>query len=464
MAGRSVERGSSTDGTFGHKVGRIPRVHADFLFMGTASSEDNTPILVVKDDVQEAIFANVVPTKGVNDFAIGCILDDIDTMGHTEIIFKTDNAPSIVAVQEEVKGKRSHKTVLENSVRYHSRSNGLIENANGFIAGVIRTLRSFVRTMLEKELDCNHDVVAWLVKYASTLVDMFHVGRDGHTAYFRRKGKDTHPVIVQFGEKVIYKPFGKNKHNKFDERFCDGVFSGIHRRSGEYYIGTPEGIMGSRTIKSIPEDKPWNYDYVCSIKGAPWALVPGEDNVGGLRMDPEFVRDIPSRIPRSDDNVVPNIRRVRLLPNDFKTHGFTPGCRGCTALEHGSVSQNHNEASRSRMENCLRGTPQGSRRIQESEDRATCIIARQLEENERKRVRLEGPPSVNTSLPPIVPPQYGGSSASGHKRDNEGNDNGDNKKQRIATPTATVDQGTVQGDDVDMDNADGGGADKFVVR
>ena len=272
MAGRSVERGSSTDGTFGHKVGRIPRVHADFLFMGIASSEDNTPILVVKDDVQEAIFANVVPTKGVNDFAIGCILDDIDTMGHTEIIFKTDNAPSIVAVQEEVKGKRSHKTVLENSVRYHSRSNGLIENANGFIAGVIRTLRSFVRTMLEKELDCNHDVVAWLVKYASTLVDMFHVGRDGHTAYFRRKGKDTHPVIVQFGEKVIYKPLGKNKHNKFDERFCDGVFSGIHRRSGEYYIGTPEGIMGSRTIKSIPEDNDGIMIMFVGLKGRPGLL------------------------------------------------------------------------------------------------------------------------------------------------------------------------------------------------
>ena len=125
-------------------------------------------------------------------------------------------------------------------------------------------------------------------------------------------------------------------------------------------------------------------------------------------MDPEFVKDVPSRIPRSSNNMVPNVRRVRLLPNDFKIHGFTPGCLGCTAIRNGSVSQNHSEACRTRMENCLRGTPQGSKRIQESEDRTTRVIARQMEERDKKRAKFDSSPSVHVGLPPISPPQLDG--------------------------------------------------------
>lgn len=112
VEGRSVDRSSSgkyADGS----VGCVPCVHFDYMFMGASDSDDCTPILVVMDDKTESVFANVVPSKGFNDFVIDIIMEDIDMMGHTEIILKADNEPSTLAVQDQVKAKRPHKTILE---------------------------------------------------------------------------------------------------------------------------------------------------------------------------------------------------------------------------------------------------------------------------------------------------------------------------------------------------------------
>ena len=150
-------------------------------------------------------------------------------------------------------------------------------------------------------------------------------------------------------------------------------------RNCEYYVGTPDGVFGSRTLKRIPQSDRWNSEYICNVKGTTWAQ-PGGDRSSRVSMDPEFIKDVPQRVASDPEGSLPGIRRVRLNPRDFKVHGFTPGCPSCTAIKNGSVSQNHSEACRSRTENCLRGTPQGSKRIKDSEDRTTRIIARQIEE------------------------------------------------------------------------------------
>ena len=101
----------------------------------------------------------------------------------------------MLAVQDRVKQRRPHKTVLENPVRGKSQTNGFIENANHFVAAMIRALRSFVNAQLGAVLDSNHNVMTWIVKYAGTLIDMFHVGWDVRNTDFRRKGKNAHPVF-----------------------------------------------------------------------------------------------------------------------------------------------------------------------------------------------------------------------------------------------------------------------------
>ncbi len=63
VKGKSVERPyKSTD----HTPGCIPCFHADYLFMGEQETTGTTPILVVKDDTDFIVFANVVLEKGAN--------------------------------------------------------------------------------------------------------------------------------------------------------------------------------------------------------------------------------------------------------------------------------------------------------------------------------------------------------------------------------------------------------------
>ena len=47
----------------------------------------------------------------------------------------------------------------------------------------------------------DHPVLTWLVRYAATLIIVYHVGKDGKTAYQRREGKALNIPIVDFAER-----------------------------------------------------------------------------------------------------------------------------------------------------------------------------------------------------------------------------------------------------------------------
>ena len=97
--------------------GVIPCIHTDYMYMGSNGADDVTPILVVKDDQIESVFSDVVLAKCVNDFVVDQIVEDINSTGHTSILFKTENEPSMQAIQNKVKEIRPHKFVLETSAR-----------------------------------------------------------------------------------------------------------------------------------------------------------------------------------------------------------------------------------------------------------------------------------------------------------------------------------------------------------
>ncbi len=123
VKGNSTERNFTTTE---HQSSCIPCFHSDYIFMGEETTTGTTPILVLKDDKQESVFANVVPDKGANEFTIRQTAEDIDLTGFADIVFTTDNEPAMLAIQQQVKQTRSHKTVLENSLRGQSKSNGCI--------------------------------------------------------------------------------------------------------------------------------------------------------------------------------------------------------------------------------------------------------------------------------------------------------------------------------------------------
>ena len=127
-----------------------------------------------------------------------------------------------------------------------------------------------------------------------------------------------------------------------------------NRRS--YILGTPLGIIKCRDFKRIAmKEERWNFEFLQTINGTPWAPVPGQ------------VSDaIPVRVhmpeegtpPRDADNIPcdppKNIkRRARITRDDIIKVGYTHRCPGCVAISRNAPAQNHTEECRRRVEDAL---------------------------------------------------------------------------------------------------------------
>ena len=64
---------------------------------------EGTKILVVREIVSKSTFAHVVKCKGVDDdrFAVDCLVKDVDWLGFTNMMLRSDNEPAIVALLKE---------------------------------------------------------------------------------------------------------------------------------------------------------------------------------------------------------------------------------------------------------------------------------------------------------------------------------------------------------------------------
>ena len=66
------------------------------------------------------------------------------------------------------------------------------------------------------------------------------VGKDGRTAYERRRGRRCNLPVVPFGEKVFYKEIrqSKERKNKLESEVKEGLWLGHSRDTNEVLIGT----------------------------------------------------------------------------------------------------------------------------------------------------------------------------------------------------------------------------------
>ena len=67
--------------------------------------EIGMPILVMKDRKSKMVYANVVPEKGRNKYAIKRLAQDIGILGYNRMIIKSDQEPSIMELKQCVKRK-----------------------------------------------------------------------------------------------------------------------------------------------------------------------------------------------------------------------------------------------------------------------------------------------------------------------------------------------------------------------
>ena len=162
-------------------------------------------------------------------------------------------------------------------------------------------------------------------------------------------------------EKVLYMQLRKKggKLNKLDPKYNYGIFLGTSCRTGEHFVGTPDGVVKARSLRRLTEGEKWSGDILPEIKGTPWALVDGE------REQPVPIEIQKDLKPESDILVEPkskacSVRKLMIMKCNVVEFGPTDGCPGCRAVVQKLGPREHSQTCRDRMEPLIQSKPDGA--------------------------------------------------------------------------------------------------------
>ena len=100
--------------------------------------QQGTTMLVIKETKTKAISTFMVPNKGPNDYFVKAVVDFVSGCGCGRAILKSDFEPAIVDLQDAENNSRQSDTILDNSPKGSSQSDGVAENAVREAERVIR--------------------------------------------------------------------------------------------------------------------------------------------------------------------------------------------------------------------------------------------------------------------------------------------------------------------------------------
>ena len=86
------------------RLDQPPTIGADFCFPGDAGSNDPLTVLVVNDSRTKSLFASSSPGKEVvtgehSEYLVTKVADNINSLGHGKVVFKTDKEKPLLALQ-----------------------------------------------------------------------------------------------------------------------------------------------------------------------------------------------------------------------------------------------------------------------------------------------------------------------------------------------------------------------------
>lgn len=186
---------------------------------------------------------------------------DIEELGYagTPINLKCDQENPIVAVQRRVMQDRRAPTTPKHSAVGESQSNGAIENAVKRVQCQLRTLKIALERRIKKRINSEHPAFAWLIEWATTILNRYVKGASGQTPYRMVTGKETKRPIAEFGERVLYMKLQNSTvlKGKIEERYHQGIWLGLRQKSDEALIATDKGVVKVRSVRRVIESKRW---------------------------------------------------------------------------------------------------------------------------------------------------------------------------------------------------------------
>jgi len=351
-------------------------IAVDYGFMG--DEEIGAHIMITKDSNTGWKSAAVVPNKGVNDYAVKRLVEDIRTLGKERVVLKSDQEPAILELKKAAKAEYDGELITRESPVGDHQANGGVEKA-------LQGLKFATERKSQGQIGEMNNVFAWLIRHAAYTLNVAQVGHDGKTPYERLKGRPFKKELVPFGECIWYlKPNTDDK--TMNEMWGDGICLGIYESSNEVIVGTKEGVIKVRTVRRKANEKDkWNIEELRNMKGTPWEPQPGTNSM-----------KIKTRIIMDEDEIMrPGVnkhvgdkqfRRAIITQLDLKKYGYTKSCEGCRAVLRKAPHATH-EDCRQNIETKMKDA--APERYAKQQEQYSIKLAEQVEANVNKKRVLE---------------------------------------------------------------------------
>ena len=391
----------------------IPLLVGDYCFPKHSGDGDPLTVLVIKVYPYKLFFVCVVPVKGRDPRIVQRLERFIKECGLVHFAFRSDREPAIVAMLEEacaLSGRRgirdvgdssdqmlsqsdlaggdgnlsmepnvvdetdvatvadldpSHTAAPEMTHPGESQSNGLAERSVGLWEDQFRTLKHALELRLKHRLPMDHPVTAWLVEHTAWVLNKYHLGNDGRTAYGRLHGREGHERVCEFGERIMWF-VPKKMRAKMDQRWRYGIFLGRSLSSDQNFVGLGSGeVICARAIVRVVPQHRWSHELISKISTTPLTFRSGAldriEESADPSAHPEPAHE-PTEAPRQ-------LRRLKLLDEDVKRFGLTESCQRCEYLRQNNPllakGVRHNEECRERIYDKLREA--GAEKVQRAD-------------------------------------------------------------------------------------------------
>ena len=208
-----------------------------------------------------------------------------------------------------------------------------------------------------------------MIRWAAMLPSTLLVGKDGKTAFERRRGRRCDIPTEILVEKVWYRELRTRteRKDKLETEWKEGLWLGHSRNSNEIYIGTRSVVVRAWAIRKKPDSEQWDGKLIKEMRGTP--ARPGP-NMVGITIPISVTFDRPNEEDaeeRREARAEGRPRSTYILPWMLVGYGYTDDCPGCAAKKAGlSVSKPHSATCGNRVEERIGEDPTGK----ETKDRA----------------------------------------------------------------------------------------------
>ena len=256
----------------------------------------------------------------------------------------------------------------------------------------VRIFKDQLEDKAEIAIDTSEVLMLWLIRWAAMVSSRYLVGKDGMTAYERRRGRRCRVPVLPFGEKLWYKELrdGKERKNKLSSEWAEGIWLGHSRGSNEAIIGTRDGVVRAYALKRMAADHRWDRDLLRAIRGTPQQPDPSRP---GLKIPVKITFEPPREeliVPTARDTETGKVRRMMITPAMLDKYGYTEGCDGCRTKRAGlKERRGHTEECRARIEAAMAEDSEDKGRWERNKERLDRRMAEHLEKKEEEIKKQE---------------------------------------------------------------------------